>query len=436
MTNNSDIQPDNQSQYEFAFEPVPKDKRKSGLSLFLVLAGYPIAVSNFVTGSAIGFQMTFLDALLALVIGDAFLIFVAVSTGLVSYSTGLSTSFLSRIVFGKRGSTIFSALLVLSSITWIGINGNTFGRMVLANFPNFPIPEAVLGVLIILVWSISAMKGYKGLEIVSWIGVPTAIMLSVVIFVLVGTRYGGFGMVLSYAPDPDSMMPLTTAIASIVGSWVFGCLITPDVCRFASSKKGVVGAGIAAFTIGLFCLQLVGVIVAQIAKSGDFSEATAAIGLGYLVLVCTLVCLCTTQDNNIYGAGLAAQNILDATSLRGKVTHSQIALIVTVLSAVFAACGALKWLLPIVQFLSVLLVPIPAMIVAERCFVKRSKSRVSVNPSAIAAWLIGGVVGEVCLQTGFLVSTIVAYVATFLIYILLAKLLDERVLGKSQNELS
>ena len=396
-----------QGQFEFAFEPVPKEKRKGGFSLFLVLAGYPIAVSNFVTGAAIGYRMTFLDALAAIAVGDAFLIFIAVSTGLISFRTGLSTSFLSRMAFGKKGSTIFSLLLVVSSITWIGINGDTFGKMVIANFPDFPIPAAVLGAAIILVWSISAMRGYKGLEIVSWIGVPTALLLALITLVLAGVNYGGYEAVLSYAPEPDSVMPFTTATASIVGSWVFGCMITPDVCRFAKTKKDTVFAGVGAFVLGLFCLQMVGVVVAQVAKNGDFSGATAAIGLGYL-----------------------AQNIIDATRLRGKVTHKQVAFLVTLCSAIFAFCGALQWLLPIVQFLSVLMVPIPALIVAEWFFVRKSKLKISANPIAIVCWLLGGVVGQICLSTGFLVPPMVAYVATIVLYTALSKAFDGVVLEK------
>ena len=415
---------EDQTKFEFAFEPVPEEKRKSGLSLFLVLAGYPIAVSNFVTGAAIGYRMTFLGALASILVGDAFLIFIAVSTGLISFQTGLSTSFLSRMAFGKKGSTIFSFLLVVSSITWIGINGDTFGKMVVANFPDFPLPAAILGAAIILVWSISAMHGYKGLEIVSWIGVPIALLLALVVFVLIGVTYDGYGAVLSYAPSSGDVMSFTTAVASVVGSWVFGCMITPDVCRFAKSKKDTVFAGVGAFMLGLFCLQIVGVVVAQVACNGDFSSATAAIGLGYVVLVCTLVCLCTTQDNNIYGAGLAAQNILDATRLRGKVTHKQVALFVTVCSAVFAACGALQWLLPIVQFLSVLMVPIPALMLAEWAFVKRLKFGVAINPVAIICWLLGGVVGQVCLSMEFFVSPMVAYAATIVLYVILSKAFD------------
>lgn len=425
---------EDQKRFEFAFDPVPADRRQGWFSLFLVLAGYAIAVSNFVTGAAIGYRMTFFDAMVALVVGDAFLIFVAVSTGIISFESGWSTSFLSRMVFGKKGSTIFSLLLVASSINWIGINGNTFARIVTANFPGIPIPEALLGAAIIMVWSISAMRGYKGLEIVSWIGVPIALILAIVCFVLVGVQNGGYGVILAYTPNPADEMPVVTAVSSIVGSWVFGCLITPDVCRFAKNHTSVVAAGTGAFLLGLFCLQFVGVVVAQVSGMGDFSVATAAIGLGLLVLICTLVCLCTTQDNNIYGAGLAAQNILDATRLKGKVAHRWIALAVTAASALFAACGALQWLLPIIQFLSVLLVPIPAMILAERYFVRHSKFTLEVNPIAMICWLAGGVIGQVCLSTGFSVSAIVAYVFTALLYTGLSLGFDGKISWKRDHE--
>lgn len=419
-----------QGAYEFAFDPVPDSKRKSGFSLFMVLAGYPLAVSNFVTGAAIGYRMPFGDALVAILAADAFLIFIALSTGVISFETGLSTSFLSRTVFGRKGSSIFSFLLVMSSITWIGINGNTFASMVAANFPGFPVPEAILGAAIILVWSISAMRGYKGLEIVSWVGVPAAAAMAIICFAMIGVRFGGYGVVLSYVPDPADTMTFTQASASVVGSWVFGCLITPDVCRFAKSKKGVIGAGAGAFLLGLFCLQFVGCVVAQVARNGDFSAAIASIGLGYLILVCTLVCLCTTQDNNIYGAGLAMQNILGETKMQGRVTHKQVALAVTALAAAFAACGALSYLLPIIQFLSVLMTPIPALIASERYLVRRSKANILVNPLALAAWLLGGVVGQLCLQFDFFVSPVVAFVCTAAAYVALSKLFDERVLGK------
>lgn len=416
-----------QQAYEFAFEPVPKDKRKGTFSLFMVLAGYPITVSNFVTGTAIGYRMTFLDAMIAIIAADAFLIFIAIGTGVISYRTGLSTSFLSRFAFGKKGSAIFSLLLALSAVNWIGINGNTFASMVVENASWWPIPMAITSAAIILVWSISATHGYKGLEFISWIGVPITVFMAIACFVIVGVEYNGYGAVASYAPDPSNVMSFTEASASIVGSWVFGCLISPDVCRFAKSKGSVFVAGAGAFSLGLFCLQVIGIVIGQVAQNGDFTVATAAIGLGPLVLACTLVSLCTTQDNSIYGASLAMQNVLGETKLRGKVKHSYIAFGVALLSAIFAACGALSYLLPIISFLSVLMAPIPALIISEYYFVKRPKNTIKTNPVALASWLLGGVCGQICLETNFFVSPVVAFVFTVVVYAILSKVFDGKM---------
>lgn len=415
------------SEYEYAFEPIPEKKKKGGLSLFVVLAGYPIALSNFVTGAAIGINMTFKDAMIAILAADAFLIFIAVMTGLISYETGLSTSFLSRTAFGKKGSSIFSILLALSAINWIGINGNTFAGMIQTNFPMWPISVAITGVIAIIIWGQSAIRGYKGLEFISFLGVPAAIVLSIVCLIGVAIRSGGFHTILTYTPTQP--MSFTAASASIVGSWVFGCIITPDVCRYARSKRTVLVSGTSAFFIGLFGLQLCGVLVAMATKNGNFSEATAALGLGLIVFICTIFCLWTTQDNNIYGASLAMQNVFNEIPvLKGKIKHSHVAITICALAAIFAALGALAYLKPIIIFLSVLLAPVPALIIAERYFVKNNKMELDINPIAIIAWILGGVCGKICLELDFFVSPIVAFIFTMAVYTVLSKVFDKAVI--------
>jgi len=425
------IQDSDNATYEFAFESVPQSKRKGGLSLFVVLAGYPIALSNFVTGAAIGFRMTFPQAMVALLAADAFLIFVAVITGLISYETGLSTSFLSRTAFGKKGSSIFSILLALSAINWIGINGNTFAGMIKVNFPGWPIPVSITGVIAIFLWAQSAIRGYKGLEFISFLGVPAAIILSLASFIGVGIKGGGYAEAFNYIPG--NTMTFTAASASVIGSWVFGCIITPDICRYAKSRGTVFLSGTLAFFVGLFCLQFIGVLVAMATRNGNFSAATSALGLGYLVFACTVFCLWTTQDNNIYGASLALQNVFNETRLKGKIKHSYIAICIAALAAIFAFFGALSYLLPIISFLSVLLAPVPALIVSERYLVKNSKININVNPIALISWIIGGVIGKVCLEMNFFVSPVIAFFGTVIVYAILSKLFDKFVLGNAKQ---
>jgi cytosine permease len=415
----------NEAAYEYAFKKVPDSKRKGGLSLFVVLAGYPIALSNFVTGAAIGINMTFAQALVVLLVSDAFLIAMAVATGIVAFETGLSTAFLSRTCFGKKGSSIFSILLALSAITWIGINGDTFAKLIKVTFSWWPIPVWLTGIICIALWAQSAIRGYKGLEVVSSFGVPAAIILSIACFIGVGLKGGnGYSTVLSYVPAKQ--ITFTTGCASIIGSWIFGCVITPDVARYAKSRKVVVTSGTLAFFIGLFCLQFIGVLSAMATKNGDFSTATNMLGLGILVFVCAIFCLWTTQDNNIYDASLSLQNVLEGTGLKGKVKHSTIAIIVAAAAAIFSAVGALAYLKPVVVFLSVLMSPVPAMIIAERYFVKNAKTYLEVNPIAIISWLLGGFCGWFCLHINFFVNSVIAFIFTAIVYTALSKAFDKK----------
>jgi len=403
--------------YEYVFDKVPEDKRKSLLSLMFVLAGYPIALSNFVIGGAVGVGMSISSAIVALLVGNAVLIAIVVLTGLMAYRTGLSTSFLSRRAFGMVGSSIFSVLLAISAVTWVALNGDIFSRMLLNTFSWWPLAVPVTAVLVIFIWMQSAIRGFKGLQFISFVGVPAALILSLYGVIAVYNETNGFSALFEYVPKEP--ITFTAATASIVGGWVFGATITPDVCRFAKSNLHVVVASIAAFVLGCFGLQFAGALVAITTGSGDFTVAMASLGLVLIAFFAAIFCLWTTQDNNIYGASLALQNVIKETKYYGKIQHKHIALVIAGLAAVLAAGGIYNHILPVIKFLSLLIPPVPGIIIAEEFFVKRSKAEQKVNTSALIAWLIGGVASYFALTNNFFVPPIIGIVVSGVIYVLL-----------------
>lgn len=430
MSNNSS----QNDAYENAFSSVPDSKRKSLLSLTFVLAGYPIALSNFVIGGAVGVGLTFPKALLALFIGNGVLIGIVLATGFMAYKTGLSTSFLSRRAFGKNGSSIFSALLALSSVTWISLNGDIFARLIKSTFSWWPLPIAITAIIVIALWTQSAIRGYKGLEIISFLGVPAALIISLVGVIAVGKETSGFAGLMSYIPA--NPITFTAATSSIVGGWVFGATITPDVCRFAKSKRDLIIAGVVAFATGCLGLQLAGALVAISTGNGDFTVAMAALGLSFVAFVAAVFCLWTTQDNNIYGAGLAVQNILNETSFKGKVTHKQIAIGVAILAAIFASMGIYKHILPIVKFLSLLIPPVPGLIIAEEVFIKKSKENINTNGVAIVSWFIAGVASYISLKQNFFIPPIVGILVSVVTYVILSKIFNKKVETKVETKVN
>lgn len=413
-----------QGNFENAFSAVPDSQRKSLLSLTVVLAGYPIALSNFVIGGAVGVGMTFSKALLTLLVGNGVLMAIVLATGYMAYKTGLSTSFLSRRAFGKKGSSIFSILLAISSVTWISLNGDIFARLIKSTFSWWTLPISITAILCIALWTQSAIRGYKGLEIISFLGVPAALIMSIVGVIAVGRATGGFGDVFNYVPvNPISF---TAATSSIIGGWVFGATITPDVCRFAKSTRDLVIGSIVAFTIGCLGLQFAGALVAISTGNGDFTLAMAALGLSLIAFIASIFCLWTTQDNNIYGASLAIQNILEETHLKGKIQHKHIALAIAGLAAIFAAFGIFNYILPIIQFLSLLIPPVSGLIIGEEFFIKNSKENKNVNKIALVSWLIAGIASYISLKADIFVPPIVGIVTSCLSYIILSKIFEEK----------
>ena len=420
--------PENSSEMEYVYDAVPQSARKSVGSILVILTGYTISLSNFVTGATVGFKMPFKEAVLACAVGNLMLILVATLLGVIAYKTGLSTSVLARKSLGARSSSILSLLLAVSAVNWIAVNADTFSNLIDSTFSWWPIPVGITSIIVVALWAQSAIRGVKGLEIVSWLGVPCAIILTIACAIAIG-KTAGYEAVFHFVPEECNAISFAAGSTSFVGAWIFGCIVSPDVCRYAKKCSHVAIGAPVSVAVGLFGLEVIGIMTAQATNKSDFVTATAALGLGVLVFICAIFCVWTTQDNNIYSASLALQNVMKDTRMEGRVKHAVLAVIVATAAAIFAAVGATKFLLPVVQTLSVLLPPIPGLIIAEAFCVKRSKENKKINWVAIITWIIGTAVGEVALIYNFLVPAIVSMVVTFVLYIIMSKALDN-VLNK------
>ena len=105
---------------------------------------------------------------------------IATLLGIISCKTGLTTSVLARKSMGARSSSILSLLLALSAVNWIAVNADTFSKLILSNFSWWPIPVSITAILVVAIWAQSAIRGVKGLEFVSWLGTPCAVILTIV----------------------------------------------------------------------------------------------------------------------------------------------------------------------------------------------------------------------------------------------------------------
>lgn len=408
---------------EYAYEAIPDGAKKSAWSMVIVLAGYLIAMSNFVTGAAVGYKMTFGDAVKALCVSDIYLVFICIAMGLIAFKFGITTTVMSRKVLGKKGSLVLSVILSLSVVCWLGTNGDTFAKMIVAAFPIWPIPVGITAVILMFVWLQSASRGYKGLEVVSMLGVPAAILLCIWVVMAAYKATNNFESVLAYVPEGN--YSFTQATTAGVGSWIFGAISSMDVIRFAKKKSHFVVGGIVSFFICLLALQLTGVICAQATGKSDFVSSAAGLGIALPTLICSFFALWTTQDNNIYSATLSIQNILGQTSLKGRFKHKSIAYALAILAAAFSLTGVLNHVLTFVSTLSVLLAPIPGLYLSEVYIIKNSSEARSFSSWGFISWIAAGAAGYYCNANNVLVPPVISFLVAFTFYTVLGKLLGK-----------
>ena len=138
-------------------------------------------------------------------------------------------------------------------------------------------------------------------------------------------------------------------------------LISVDLKR----KLHVVIAGFIAFSLGCFGFQIAGMSVAISTGIGDFTAAMGALGLLFLAFLAAFFCLWTTQDKDIYAGSLALQNIFNDTKLAGKVKHKHNALAIATIAAIFAALGIYSYIMPIIQYLAILIPPFQELLLLK-----------------------------------------------------------------------
>lgn len=411
--------------YESAFTPVSPENRKNTTHVLMVTMGYTVSLSCFMIGSKVGHALPFGQAVLACILGNLILMVIGTFMGIIGFKTGWSTAFLMRKFFGKHASILLSVLLVLLCLYWVGMNGDSFANMIVTAFPRWPIPTALTAVLLIALWAITAAYGWRGLALTSCILTPITVMLAMCGAGQMHAKINIISTIQNFVPSGG--FTVSTAIAAVTGNYIFGCIISPDLCRFVKSKKSVVQVIVPSYTIGFILLNLCGVLVAQLSNSPEFGAGVAKLGLALPYLICSAMALWTTENYNMYCGSLATQNLFLGTPLEGNLSHRLATGVLAGLAATFAALKLANYSMPIITLIAALVPPIAGMLFVEYFyFYPKQKYAHPVGSGWcwIPAWVLGGTAGIWSFYAKFLISPINALVVAGVVYAVL-KILTE-----------
>jgi cytosine permease len=351
---------------DYGLEPVPQEKRKHWLSIAVVWIGVAIVMSALLRGMIVGMGLGRLSrVILAFLLGEVILIIMMALSGYIGARTGLSTPLIARTAFGNIGSAIISLSIALSLIGWFGVQANLFARTILA-YVKIDIPLAPLAFCGGLLMMTTAVIGFRGLKFLSWVAVPIMLVIFITtVFKLnipLLPPHKLIALAKAHNPNPYPIS-IGSAATIVAGGFIVGAVTSSDVARYARSKlKDIFYAATFAMSASAL-LHFVGAILTM--KTGKYHEmlpeliiSPAYAGLGLLGFIALLLAQWTTNDNNLYSAVLALNNII-------RWEKWKLTIIVGLLSSLLAAIGILERLELFLVLLTAGIGPIGGIIVAD-----------------------------------------------------------------------
>lgn len=384
---------------DYEFSPVPEEKKNSWKSQVFVWLGVGFCLTAFTLGGQIALGLGFWPTVAAVLIGGVILTLVAALCGAIGVKSGLSSTVSSRFTFGKYGAMVFGIIVALCNMGWFGYQCTFFGSSIASVFKLAAGMEVNTTVCILIggiLMMITAIVGYKGIKMLSQIGVPLlfALMLVGVVMTFVKVPAGEI-----FAAAPVEAMSFATAVSLMVGSFIVGVSIVQDFTRYSKTVKDSTIGVTLGFTVGYPAIVICGAIFACAFQTNDITDVMINIlGFGYIAAFVIIVATWTTNDNNLYQSTLGLTNTFHGLL---KWPRWIITAFCGIAATILGAIGMIDWLVPFLNLLCVLIPPVAGAMLADFYILKNSDKysyekmeqipnvRIDTGIGAIAGCLVG-----------------------------------------------
>ncbi|MDD2840628.1 MAG: cytosine permease [Rickettsiales bacterium] len=410
---------------DFEREPTPIECSIKWWSISLIYMSIAITLPLFYIMGDVALSLGFYKAMFALSLSVMFLSFLGSFTGYIGAKTRLSTYMISSITFGKNIAKVINVLMSAVLLGWYALTLTFFGESInsfLINEFNLYINVNILITLGGLLILSSAIFGFDGVNKLSILAVPLLlILLYVMLTHSLSTQ--GFTSIVNYTGD--NHIPLGKSVSVLIGSFICGVSILPDVSRFAKSPKDGVLGGIFGFVGGQLIVGLPCIIVGLSYLNIDFANNAIKFSpiLAFIILI---LATWTTNDNNIYSSSLSLAVVFE------RIKKLHITIILGILGIILACLNIMNYFIP---FLSILAIIFPSIIVIDIIHFllkdEKQKMKDKMNKKAVIAWIFGVFIALLTYYKIITITTISAIdglIFSGLMYLILYKLFP----GKSK----
>ncbi|WP_448807955.1 purine-cytosine permease family protein [Aminobacterium mobile] len=356
--------------YDYPDRPVPANKKRSRLNIAMVTTGMAVAMSTLYTGASLASILTYKDACLSIIVGCTILCIVASLTGNIAAKKGVPFAMLSRYAFGRKGSNIVGLVFATSMLGWFSYQCGYFGETINILSPN----NALTSIKVATLWGgllmmSTAIIGFKGMTFLSMLASPLLLIMCL---------YSGYRSVVAVGMQeiinniPANPASLGVGITIVIGGWITGAILQPDISRYAkNSKDNVLGTIIAMIVFA--AANWGGVLVAKATSTPTIMQGLVKLGLGAIALWIVILGQWTSNDNNLYSAALGVINV------KPGLNKHVITAIMGIIFTVIAVLGIQNYFIRFLEILGTFLPPFGAVVVCDYYLFKKDSLYVYEN---------------------------------------------------------
>ena len=402
---------------DFPLSEAPRSARKGLLSISMVLFSFTFFTGTMFAGGKLGMAFNFVDMLWIAAIGNTLLALYAAALALIASRSGLNTVLMGRFCFGEAGSRLSDFLLGFAELGWYAWGTATVAIVLvkmLGLAEGFTLP---LMVFFGMGFSITAIIGYKGLDVLSRVSVPLMFVLLIVSMFIATQHVGGFSGLA--AVIPHQTMTVSAAITMVFGTFASGATQATNWTRLSRSGRIAVTASVVSFLLGNGLMIVAGAWCAMVYQQADIVEVMMLQGLSFAAVIMLCLNLWTIQGPTIYNVAAATCHLVRSERRR------TMTLIAAAVGVLLAMGGMYEMLIPFLVLLGSIIPPIGGVIMADFWFRHRGKypALASVQlPRYNLAGLTAYAVGALLAYLSPWIAPLVGIGASAIVYIVLLKL--------------
>ncbi|MEZ9711118.1 permease [Vibrio breoganii] len=418
---------------DFELEPVPEKAKRSWWVISLIWLAIGIDISGLFLGAILSEGMAINDALLATFIGSSILAVLAMLCANIGFQSGVSTPLVSSAVFGRNGGKLLGLITGVSLVGWFAFQADFFALILVEALAKYNVDVSHFAALVGggALMMATAIYGVRALGKLSTYSVPLMVgLITLGLIMASGSQSGGERELI--AP-----MSMGEAISFVMSIWILAAIASPDIARYAKTRKdAILGAGFG-FLLGNSATIVVALLLTQMTGTDNLVEVFFTIGLGMVAITILVFAQWTTNSSNLVSGALGMSVALP------RVPRPVWVILMTIIGLAIAQFGMVDKFTAFLTLLGVTIAPSAGVYLAQYYFINKQdftfeaiQNVPSWKVNGLLAWAFGSAISA-CTAGEFFnlfsitsISAIDGILASFVAYMVLAKVTS---LGKSKE---